>query len=1155
MGTALASGDFDSRTRLCSHIVTGATYVVRIFDKAVLAEEQWMWDRVRASIHVQRALPKHENIVEMVECFETSSSLYILMQLFPSTNVTKLLCGNRFQRLLQTGVPNGGGMTHDKCLPSASMTSSRTFLTGSPTDHETVGEGQVGNASCSSMESLGSSAPHLRIAHPESGGSPSMASFPFPVSSSPPLAKHQSMVLEKEEENRQANVGKDLEEVEEERVRSEEKNGKAQGGTPPSFIDREDEVSLIARKRAGNVLYSTVVDPIASFPTPPRSGAGGVMEGDGSAIGPRRAVSVMKNTSSPSPSFSPGEIPWKERRKRGDGQSGPTDDGAVTHPLIEGPTHSNVASIGEKKSGGGGGGGGRSEVGDDLGGESTQTSPGAHLLPKSFGPPRARNRPSRPPSTVSSHRRSCLRSVFTSEEVRQYFSQVVCAIQHMHRHHIVHFGIAPDHILIDDRGLCKVSNLISCSYCTPGRKMNELRGTRHTVAPEILSSDPFDPYLADAWSLGVLLYFMFHSRYPHDGANTLEHIMSHQLRPPATSIPSTAKDLLRSLLEPDPQRRLSVSRIFEHPFFHVESFQEEEEEEESFFTVASGTPVSSRPPPTRRHSHFRHRDQEKTAKRCRPVPPEAQRKATEVQSGDSENDRIPPPSSSLSGGGKTGGIEGAAENNDDLSRPPSFPPPSSLAKRLHAEEEEEEKEEEPLPSSSLLHSSVPPFTLQNSAIGTEDVGHTAMQRPASHPQRVSPHRSLGTNRMKRSPEGIEETWDASGGVPSRPLSPPSPFLSGEYPPSDTTRSAVLLPTAVPSSTHPSLPWGKGVGRQVSPVPHSSTISFRLSSAEIAAVEESSGGEARDGVEMKVAGGSSPSQGTGENAALVPGSFRALMQKHFAPLDRTFHSHSISGEGRGAEEGRRSPRSGSRRSSPSALATPVTALRVVPLRDPLAPSDTGNTLPHPTRTSVLGTEGRSVLSSSFPLGTTPNSGEGPVEGGACEARWRAPLGVHAAAPSSRSFTSPSEYATSSAVMYRAARNKHVPGSPQAEKSEPLAVALVDARTTLCVPWSPASRSLSSVSSPTSMESPTQRESDVAHRHRQGQRVTKMICVDSVEGHRIAPASSVLGATFQGLCPTCHRLPSSISTRNISQMPYSTTKFTFHPPHTFEITEKN
>lgn len=338
LGIALAAGDFDCRTRLCSHVVTGASYVVRIYDKAVLEEAQWMWERVRASIYVQRTLPKHENIVEMVECFETASSLYILMQLFQSVNVTKLLCSN----IRDTG----------------------------------------------------------------------------------------------------------------EAVEAED------GSVPPSVLGAYWNQTLAKAtqiRQRGSPLLNT-------------------------------SVSAFE-----------------------DSQRSTTTSGSTTP---------------------------------------------RRLLRK--------------------------RNKFSKQQICNFFSQVVRGVLHMHEHNVVHLGIAPDHILINDRGLVKIGNLVSCCFCTPGTLMEEMKGTRHSVAPEVLSSDPYDPYLVDAWSLGVLLYFMLNGRYPHDGANTLEHIMYNHIRPSDPHIPHLAKDLLSRLLVTEPAKRMRVSEILQHPFF---SDSERSVSEENLLTV------------------------------------------------------------------------------------------------------------------------------------------------------------------------------------------------------------------------------------------------------------------------------------------------------------------------------------------------------------------------------------------------------------------------------------------------------------------------------------------------------------------------------------------------------------------------------------------
>jgi serine/threonine protein kinase len=95
-----------------------------------------------------------------------------------------------------------------------------------------------------------------------------------------------------------------------------------------------------------------------------------------------------------------------------------------------------------------------------------------------------------------------------------------------------------------------------------------MRGTTHTVAPEVLGGKPYDPYKADAWSLGVLLYFMANAgRYPHDAANTIKHIINNDVRRITTEIPEELHDLIFELMLMDPKERMSVGEIFQHPWF------------------------------------------------------------------------------------------------------------------------------------------------------------------------------------------------------------------------------------------------------------------------------------------------------------------------------------------------------------------------------------------------------------------------------------------------------------------------------------------------------------------------------------------------------------------------------------------------------------
>ncbi|KAK2948547.1 putative Calcium/calmodulin-dependent protein kinase kinase [Blattamonas nauphoetae] len=102
-----------------------------------------------------------------------------------------------------------------------------------------------------------------------------------------------------------------------------------------------------------------------------------------------------------------------------------------------------------------------------------------------------------------------------NDTARVRFKQIVTGIAYLHMQHIVHHDIKPDNILIMQDGSCKISDFgVSMYYETMDTKINGIRGTPAFIPPEAccIPAQPggYNPFAADIWSLGVLLfYFMF----------------------------------------------------------------------------------------------------------------------------------------------------------------------------------------------------------------------------------------------------------------------------------------------------------------------------------------------------------------------------------------------------------------------------------------------------------------------------------------------------------------------------------------------------------------------------------------------------------------------------------------------------------------------
>lgn len=163
---------------------------------------------------------------------------------------------------------------------------------------------------------------------------------------------------------------------------------------------------------------------------------------------------------------------------------------------------------------------------------------------------------------------------FAEGRCRFYASEILLAIEYLHRLNIIYRDLKPENILLDAEGHVKLTDFgLSKEGIQDNFSAKSMCGTPEYLAPEILDKRGHGKAV-DWYSLGALMYEMLTGLppfYTRDREKLFERIRRGELTYP-NYISSPAKSVLQALLIGDPNRRLGGGpqdgeEVKEHPFF------------------------------------------------------------------------------------------------------------------------------------------------------------------------------------------------------------------------------------------------------------------------------------------------------------------------------------------------------------------------------------------------------------------------------------------------------------------------------------------------------------------------------------------------------------------------------------------------------------
>ena len=155
-------------------------------------------------------------------------------------------------------------------------------------------------------------------------------------------------------------------------------------------------------------------------------------------------------------------------------------------------------------------------------------------------------------------------------ESAYYFFQLIKGLEYIHSKKIVHRDLKPENLLINKKNILKIIDFGLSNY----NKNNELLctpcGSPCYASPEMIAGKKYDGNSIDIWSSGIILFIMLCGYLPFEGQNNdilFKNIMICKVEYPKY-LSYTSINLLKKILVPYPEERISLLEIKTHPFYN-----------------------------------------------------------------------------------------------------------------------------------------------------------------------------------------------------------------------------------------------------------------------------------------------------------------------------------------------------------------------------------------------------------------------------------------------------------------------------------------------------------------------------------------------------------------------------------------------------------
>ena len=156
---------------------------------------------------------------------------------------------------------------------------------------------------------------------------------------------------------------------------------------------------------------------------------------------------------------------------------------------------------------------------------------------------------------------------FSEDIARFYFHKLIDGLSYCHEKGVCHRDLRLENLLLDNKGTLKISDFGQARIFSPGWDLfqTQMVGSLYHLSPEQIEGKVYSGEKVDIWNSGIILYCFLTARLPFGSANVQE--MLNDIKtvnfefPDDINLTNEAKDLIKLLLQVDPEKRPSLKDI------------------------------------------------------------------------------------------------------------------------------------------------------------------------------------------------------------------------------------------------------------------------------------------------------------------------------------------------------------------------------------------------------------------------------------------------------------------------------------------------------------------------------------------------------------------------------------------------------------------